>query len=249
MGAIVSAEVAMGTLDPAIEREAWRVWFRAVELGDYMSLIFAVPGIAILARLAGDRAELQRVLDVTPEGNLPGVADHAAALSSVQGDPTNAAEVMMRARTAALAHGSSLGMSTVERRDGWLRFGANDPVGADEHAHRALIAAAAGPWPVELIGVFELLATVDAAQGWDVEAARLLGAAAAARAATGVIAVLEPEASSIEAARVDASYPTRRRGVRSRDSRPVPPSISTKRPVTHNALAASATVRSSAGQR
>jgi DNA-binding CsgD family transcriptional regulator len=92
-------------------------------------------------------------------------------------------------------------MSRVERRDGWLRFCANDPVGADEHAHRALIAAAAGPWPVELIGVFELLATVDASQGWDVEAVRVLGAAAAARAATGVVAVLEPEASAIEAAR------------------------------------------------
>lgn len=49
--------------------------------------------------------------------------------------------------------------------------------------------------------MFELLATIDAAQGWDIEAARLLGAAAAARAATGVVAVFEPEASSIEAAR------------------------------------------------
>ena len=141
------------------------------------------------------------MLALTPDGSLPVVADHAAALSSMQGEPTSAAEVMERARAVAVALGSSVDMSRVERRDGWLRFGANDPVGADDHAHRALVAAASGPWPVELIGVFELLATVDAAQGWDVEAARLLGAAATARAATGVVAILEPEASSIEAAR------------------------------------------------
>ncbi len=198
LAAIVCAGVAMGARDPATEREAWGVWFRAVERGDHMSLIFAIPGIAILARLTGDMAELRRVLELTPGRSMPAVADHAAALLSMQGEHTNAAEVMSRARAVA---GSPVGMSTVERRDGWLRFEARDPVGADEHAHRALVAAASGPWPVELIGVFELLATVDASQGWDVEAARLLGAAAAARAATGVSAVLEPEASSIEAAR------------------------------------------------
>jgi predicted ATPase/class 3 adenylate cyclase/DNA-binding CsgD family transcriptional regulator len=202
LGAIVRAEVAMGTLDPVIEREVWRVWSRAVELGDHMSLIFAVSSVALLARLAGDTTELQRVLELTRGGSLPVVADHAAALLSMQGDHTQAAEVMGRARTAAMALGSSIAMSAVERRDGWLRFGAHDSVGADEYAHRALIAAAAGPWPVELIGVFELLATIDAAHGWDVEAVRLLGAAAAARAATSVVAVHEPEASSIEAARV-----------------------------------------------
>jgi predicted ATPase/class 3 adenylate cyclase/DNA-binding CsgD family transcriptional regulator len=198
---MVSAGVAMGKRDPASERKAWDAWFRAIELGDHMSVIFAVPSIALLARLAGDATELQRVLALTPVGSLPIVADHAAALSSMQGEYTYAAEVMARARAMAVALGSSLDMSRVERRDGWLRFGANDPVGADEHAHRALVAAASGPWPVELLGVFELLATIDAAQGWDVEAVRLLGAAAAARAATGVIAVLEPEASTIEAAR------------------------------------------------
>ena len=138
---------------------------------------------------------------MTPDRSLPVVADHAAALSSMQGEHTNAAEVMVRARRRGRCARIFPRHEQVERRDGWLRFGANDPVGADEHAHRALVAAASGPWPVELIGVFELLATIDAAQGWDVEAARLLGAAAAARAATGVIAVLEPEASSIDAAR------------------------------------------------
>ena len=201
LASIVNAGVAMGARDPTTEHKAWGAWFRAIELGDHMSLVFAVPSIAILARLAGDTAELHRVLEMTPDRSLPVVADHAAALSSMQGEHTNAAEVMVRARAVAVALGSSLDMSKVERRDGWLRFGANDPVGADEHAHRALVAAASGPWPVELIGVFELLATIDAAQGWDVEAVRLLGAAAAARAATGVIAVLEPEASSIDAAR------------------------------------------------
>lgn len=201
LAVIVSAGVAMGRRDPAIEREAWGAWFRAIELGDYMSLICAVASIAMLARLAGDTAELQRVLALAPDDSLPVVADHAAAWSSIQGEPNSATEVMKRARAVAVANGSSLDMSRVERRDGWLRFGANDPVGADDHAHGALVAAAAGPWPVELIGAFELLATVDAAQGWDVEAARLLGAAATARAATGVVAILEPEASSIEAAR------------------------------------------------
>ena len=201
LGTIISAHVAMGRRDPATEREAWEGWFRAIEFGDHLAIILAVPGIAILARLAGDAAELLRVLELAPDTALPAVADHVAALSSMRGDHTTAAVVMARARTVAVELGPSVAMSTVERREGWLRFGADDLVGADEHAHRALVAAASGPWPVELIGVLELLATVDAAQGWDVEAARLLGAATAARGATGVVAVHEPEASSIEAAR------------------------------------------------
>ena len=202
MAVIVLARAAMGTLDPTIESEAWRAWFRAVELGDYMSLVFAARGIAILARIAGDAAELQRALELSPDVFLTAIADHAAALMSTQGHRSEAAEVMVRARAVAVELESSIAISAVERRDGWLRFGAHDAVGADDHAHCALVAAAAGPWPVELIGVFELLATIDAAQGWDIEAARLLGAAGAARVATGVVAVLEPEASSIEAARV-----------------------------------------------
>ncbi len=201
LGALISAGVAIGRRDQTTEREAWEGWFRAIEFFDYMAIIFSVRGIAVLARLAGDSGELQRVLELTPDNHLPEVADHVAALSSMRGDHATAAEVMQRARAVAVTLESSRAVSTVERRDGWLRFGADDFAGADDHAHRALVAAGCGPWPVELIAVLELLATVDAAHGWDVEAARLLGAAATARATTGVVAVLEPEASSIEAAR------------------------------------------------
>lgn len=202
LGVMVIAGVAMGRRDPATEHEAWEAWFRAIELGDHMAVFMEAPGIALLARLAGDASEMQRVLERAADSPyLPAVADHAAAVSSMQGDHATAAEVMVRARAVAVELGLALALSTVERRDGWLRLGVDDPVGADDHAHRALVVAASGPWPVELIGVFELLATVDAAQGWDVEAVRLLGAAAAAREATGVVAMHEPEASAIHAAR------------------------------------------------
>ncbi len=201
LATMIRAGVAMGQRDPTTERQAWQGWFRAIEIADHMAITLSVPGIALLARLAGDAAELRRVLELAPHTALPAVADHVAALSSMRGDHTTAAEVMVRARTVAAELGLSVAMSTVERREGWLRFGADDHAGADEHAHNALVAAAAGPWPVELIGVFELLATVDAARGWDVEATRLLGAATAARRATGVVAIFEPEAFAVEAAR------------------------------------------------
>lgn len=202
LGVLVSACVAIGRRDLATERTAWEAWFRAIELGDFMAVVMEVSGIALLARLSGDTSEMQRVLERAPASSLPTVADHFAALSSMEGDHTSAAAAVVRARAVAEHVGPSVALSTVERRDGWLHLGLNDLAGANEHAHCALVAAASGPWPVELIGVFELLATVDAAHGWDTEAARLLGAASAAREATGVVAVHEPEASLIEAARV-----------------------------------------------
>lgn len=201
LGALVCVGVATGLRDTAIEHDARDAWARALELGDFMAVFMEIQAVALLARLEDDEAEMKRVLNRAPDNSLALIADHAAAFISNRGDYAAATEVLMRARAVAEGIGPSIALSAIERRDGWLHLGAGDPAGADDHSHHALVAAASGPWPVELIGVFELLATVDAAHGWDVEAVRLLGAASAARQATGVVAVHEPEASLIESAR------------------------------------------------
>ena len=89
-------------------------------------------------------------------------------------------------------------LAQLDHRDASLALDAGDVGAADEFTHRALAAAAVGPWPPVVVAVLELLASVAVARESYLESARLHGAADQLREVIGFRYRAEPDRSRFQ---------------------------------------------------
>jgi predicted ATPase/DNA-binding CsgD family transcriptional regulator len=124
-----------------------------------------------------------------------------AAIHHALGDHEQAAAILAELRDGAARWDAGPWLlAQIDQRAAALALDADDSGTADQLAHQALAAAAAGPWPPLVIRGLELLATVAVARESHLEAARLAGAARRQRELVGYRLDPEPDRSRRERA-------------------------------------------------